>query len=237
MDVFSRTENEGVVLWTGNPTCQRAHDAILKWLGDTCGNFRTTVRRDDNILRGNLGESIAFCVAIWNGYEGWYPFPVNAYRPFNPSSGIDIDIVWVFFAERRRGDKAVLQEVKATGEPSLNYANNLINDYEKLFGTDVNLTLQTRFQALKNQLEFTLKKPDLARRLAELPGKSPGTSPRIGLLPTLVHERNGTDPYPKMIAIRETLIGEGWSPDILEAWAIGLESLNDRLVRLATGRR
>ena len=90
-------------------------------------------------------------MAIWNGYDDeWHTFPVNAHRPCNPSSGIDIDIVWVFFGRQPRHDRAMLQEVKATGEQSLNFAKKLIDDYDKLFGTDGNLTLRTRVPGVEN---------------------------------------------------------------------------------------
>jgi hypothetical protein len=56
----------------------------------------------------------------------------------------------------------------------------------------------------------------------------------VRLLPTLVHEKNGTTPHPKMLAIRETLIGLGWTE--VEAWAIALSDLDQRLVRIATGK-
>jgi hypothetical protein len=68
-------------------------------------------------------------------------------------------------------------------------------------------------------------------------GKSPQTSPKIRLRPTLVHELVGTTPHPKMTRIRNSLIGKGWTPQLIEAWAIGLTDLDDRLYRLATGKK
>ena len=65
MSSFARHDTGGVVLWVGDPDCQAAHDAILHWLQENCPLFSTESAEDDNILRGNLGETIAFCVGDW----------------------------------------------------------------------------------------------------------------------------------------------------------------------------
>lgn len=198
--------------------------------------FLASAQLDNNILRGNLGESIGFCVAYWHGYSGCRAYPANATRPFRPNSAIDFDIVWLDLADDPKDDAATLQEVKTTSGPSLGYADNLIDDYDKLFGTNPRLTLWTRLQDIKNKLEFEALEPGLCGRVSALAGGSPRTSSRIRLIPTLVHERAGTDPQTKMLAIRQTLIGRGWAAGSVEGWAIGLADLDDRLVRLATGR-
>ena len=98
------------------------------------------------------------------------------------------------------------------------------------------LTLHTRLQDIKNKLEFEQRRLDLARRASALAGGSPRTSSQVRLLPTMVHERAGADPQTKMLAIRETLLSRGWAAGAVVGWAIGLTDLDDRLVRLATGR-
>jgi hypothetical protein len=65
MPGFVRGDTSGVVLWGGDPDCQAAHDAILHWLNENCPNFYTDASEDDNILKGNLGETIVFCVGHW----------------------------------------------------------------------------------------------------------------------------------------------------------------------------
>jgi hypothetical protein len=93
-----------------------------------------------------------------------------------------------------------------------------------------------RLHDIKNKLEYEHKQPELCMRVAELAGQSPQTSPQVQLLQTLVHERLGSDPHTKMLAIRETLYGKGWSRRAVQPWAIGLFDLNTRLLRLAMGQ-
>jgi hypothetical protein len=85
--------------WSGSPNCQAGHDAVLAWLKGNTGQFRdkSDARGDDNILRGNVGESISYCVSLWHDCEQYRVFATNARRPFRPKSDIDLDIVWVHF--------------------------------------------------------------------------------------------------------------------------------------------
>ena len=55
----------GVILWMGDPDCQAAHNATLSWLMENCPTFYSTPSAGDNILKGNLGETISFCVGYW----------------------------------------------------------------------------------------------------------------------------------------------------------------------------
>ena len=119
MKGFARSDAGGVVLWFGDPDCQAAHNSLLAWLRRKCSPFLPSARRDDNILRGNLGESIGFCVAYWHGYSDCHGFPANALRPFRPNSAIDLDIVWLRFGADASDDVATLQEVKTTSGASL----------------------------------------------------------------------------------------------------------------------
>src|SRR5689334_3760995 len=132
---FVHTASGGVLLWKGHPKCQHGHDAMLAWLKDTVNEFLKKEVADErllsgggkaNILRGNLGESIAFCVSLWHDCKGLWPHAVNAYRPLGPSSAIDIDIVWVCFAPKAKDDYAVIQEVKTTSGVDLSYGNTLL---------------------------------------------------------------------------------------------------------------
>ncbi len=78
----------------------------------------------------------------------------------------DIDIVWIQFGETGGDDRIVLQEVKTTGDSVLSLADNLISDYDKLFGTNPRFTLHTRLQDIKNKLEYEHKQPELCPRVA-----------------------------------------------------------------------
>lgn len=239
---FGGTLSGGVRIWQGNPNCQAGHEAVLKWLKATVPRFLspTEAASGGNILRGNLGESISFCVSLWHDCGTHKSSAVNALRPMSPQSAIDIDIVWIHFAQKAKDDFAIVQEVKTTSNLTLNYANELIADYDKLFGTNLDLTLKTRFKSLKAEFLYRVggaQGKEWAERLSPLVGGSPKTSPKTFLRPTLVHEIVGTAPTAKMVAIRNTLLGKGWSPTTVEAWAIGLTDLDRRLQRLALGRK
>jgi hypothetical protein len=241
MNCFARTSLGGVVTWKGHPGCQNAHDAMLDWLKDTVDHFLSPreATTGGNILRGNLGESIAFCVSYWHDCNSFKAHAVNAWRPLNSQSLQDIDIVWICFARNPKDDYAIVQEVKTTSGASLAYANALIADYDKLYGTNLDLTLRSRFKPLKKDFLFKIggkEGKNLSDRLIALVGGGPSSSPQIKLRPTLVHELVGTHPQGKMTAIRNTLIGKGWTAASIEAWAIGLTDLDKRLHRLATGK-
>lgn len=233
------SEQPRITVWLGNPDCQSAHDAVLDELSQFCSEFLLKAPSDDarlNILKGNLGEFIGFCIGKWGALSSHRAFAANAFTPLGSISKPEIDIVWLYFGEKPSDDIGILQEVKTTASTSLSYADNLIKDYEKLFGTDPALTLQTRLQAIKNRLEYEHKRKDLCARISNLAGQSPQTSLRIQLIPTLVYEREGNNPLTRMVAIRSALCGRGWTPSSVEAWAVGLSDLNARLVRLATGK-
>jgi hypothetical protein len=236
---FAKNETHGIILWVGDPDCQAAHNATLGWLQANCPTFCSTPSAGDNILKGNLGETIAFCVGYWYVFNNSEEktFAANALNPFGGISRPDIDIVWIRFGETADDDMAILQEVKTTGDLALSLADNLISDYDKLFGTNPRFTLHMRLQDIKNKLEYEHKQPELCPRVAQLAGQSPQTSPQVQLFPTLVHERRGSDPQTKMLAIRETLYGKGWSRKAVHPWAIGLFDLNSRLLRLTMGQQ
>ena len=238
---FNSTTSSGVILWSGSPDCQAAHNAILVWLQQRVASFRTfspVPTEPDTILKGNLGETISFCVGIWNNFSGYRPFPANAFNPLGTIAKSEIYIVWVFFDKVGTNDIAVVQEVKTTSDNSFRLADKLVEDYDKLFGTAPKFTLSTRLQSIKSEVEYKLQRPDLLYRVDQLAGNSPITSPKIKLVPTLVHDRQGGNPQTKMLAVRSSLCSssKGWSSSSVTAWAIGLTDLNDRLIRLAMGQ-
>jgi hypothetical protein len=236
MGGFSRQSIDDVELWVGCPDCQSAHESILRRLRKFTQAFLGTRSEVTNSHRGNLGEFIAFCLGESDDFSSHTPFPANAFNPLSSISRPEIDIVWVFFGQNDRDDCSVLQEVKTTSDPDIKIAYELVVDFDKLFGTDVGLTLHTRLQAMKNELQYKLNKPELCRRLSKLAGNSPKTSANVRLLPTIVYERENSKPEIRMHAVRTILIGRGWPPQAVESWAIGLFELDPRLIRLAMGK-
>jgi hypothetical protein len=237
---FASVSSAGVVTWRGAPSCQAGHDAVLAWLRENVARFLTAAEATNggNILRGNLGESIAFCISLWHDCETYRVVAVNACRPLSPQSVQDIDIVWVNFAADVKDDFAIVQEVKTTSQPTLNYADQLLVDYDKLYGSNVDLTIKSRLKAIKKQLENLVGGEEgraLSKRLIALTRTNPGNSSHLKLRPTLVHELSNADSRPKMTAVRTALLGKGWDPDSVEGWGIGLTHLDARLQRLATG--
>lgn len=181
---FARREQDALVFWVGQPDSNAAHAEILNWLNECAVTFLLPpVPTIDNILKGNLGESIAFHVgrAYAFGEGRVRVFAPNALNPFSRIASAGVDIVWVLFSDNPALDLAILQEVKTTGDPSLPVVDVLLEDYDKLFGTSPSLTLWSRLSAIRAQLRFAQNEPDLAKRVLLLAGNSPITSPRIKL--------------------------------------------------------
>jgi hypothetical protein len=84
MPGFARNETAGVILWMGDPDCQAAHNATLSWLMENCPTFYSTPSTGDNILKGNLGETITFCVGYWYVFDSSHvkAFAAKALNPF-----------------------------------------------------------------------------------------------------------------------------------------------------------
>jgi len=101
----------------------------------------------DNTLKGNLSECITFCIGDSTTYRKFKAFPANALDPFSGIARSKVDIVWVFIGNNEQHDLVVVQEIKATSQSNLAYADSLIADYEKLFGTDVRFTLRARLNS------------------------------------------------------------------------------------------
>lgn len=233
---FNRRNVGEVVLWVGTPDCQAAHDYLLLRMNEVGADYLITESAFSNSVKGNIGEFVAFDIARQHDHADYIPFPANAFKPLNPISRPELDIVWLYFGPTELDDVAVLQEVKATGNADLNYADALISDYDKLFGEDVQLTLHSRLQAIKNEVQYKLQREDLCPRISTLAGNGPRNSPRVRLLPTLFHELNGSSPEVKMVAVRSAIIGKGWPSESVKAWAIGLSEFDNRLRRLALGQ-
>jgi hypothetical protein len=55
-------------------------------------------------------------------------------------------------------------------------------------------------------------------------------------VPTLVHD-SVAEPVAKLVAVRTSIAAQGWRQDQISPWAVSLGSLDDRVIRLAMGRR
>ena len=219
-----------------DPDDDTAHQTILDWLLNTATpNFLGSSEPLLNATKGNLGEFIAY--QLGRNYiftNGEIAHTANAWGPLAQNSRPDIDIVWLHFGDTETEDWAALQEVKTTGESSLNLADGLIKDYDKLFGENPRLSLQTRLGSLKNKLEQQGQE-HLSYRVTALGGPSPSSARGIRLVPTLLHDAAHSSST-KMIAIREILIGQGWPHNVVKCFSISLADLDNRLFRLARGQ-
>ncbi len=234
-----RSSSHGVtgwLTWEGDPDDDAAHQTILAWLrGVVTAGFLKSSESLTNAAKGNLGEFIAY--RIGEGFvftNATIAHTANAWDPLSQISRPDVDIVWLHFGDTETDDWAALQEVKTTGAPTLRLADDLITDYDKLFGENLRLTLQTRLGALKNKLEQQGQRA-LSPRLTALGGPSPDRARGIRLIPTLLHDATHNS-LTKMSVVRQVLIGRGWSSDVVECWSVGLADLDDRLTRLARGQ-
>ena len=238
MSGFRKNSNhiQGCLAWEGDPDDAAAYNTILNWLESaTNSGFLKPSESFSNRLKGNLGEFIAYQLGKNYVFTNIEIAPsANAWDPLFQMSKPDIDIVWLYFGDAETEDWAAIQEVKTTGEASLNLAYDLITDYDKLFGENPRLTLQARFAALKNKLE-EFGQAELSPRLTALGGFSPNTAHGIRIYPTLLHD-SANDSSAKMVSVRQTLIGRGWFPSVVECWSISLSDLDNRLSRLARGQ-
>jgi len=225
----------GLLAWQGDPDDAAAHQTILAWLQSTVtSGFLKPSQPLPNAVKGNLGEFIAYRIGESYVFTNVaIADTANAFDPLSHISRPDVDIVWLHFGSDETDDWAALQEVKTTGSASLQLADSLIDDYEKLFGENLRLTLQTRLGALKNKLEQR-GQIHLSPRITSLGGPSPDRARGIRLVPTLLHDA-AYDPSIKMAVVRQALIGRGWTTDAVTCWSVALDDLNNRLIRLARG--
>ncbi|GAA0596494.1 hypothetical protein [Paenochrobactrum glaciei] len=183
-----------------------------------------------------MGEFVAFFVARNNAFPYTHVFALNVFSPLQNISSPGLDLTYAYFdGNDPRNDLVYLQEVKTTGGIDLGYADSLIGDYRKLFDEDPALTLSTRLQGVAGKLEYADNRPDLADRLRQLSETTASRCTRVNLVPTLVHERAGTAPVPKMIAVKAAITALGWAPGQIAPWSIAMKDLIDRLTRLSRG--
>lgn len=145
----------GVRAWEGDPDDDSAHQKILDWLrvAEPAG-FLNPLDSLRNTTKGNLGEFITYKIGKSCVFTNMmFSDPANAHTPLSHESKTGVDIVWLHFGDTETDDWAALQEVKTTGDASLDLALNLVSDYDKLFGDRLRFTLQSRLGALKNKLE------------------------------------------------------------------------------------
>jgi hypothetical protein len=237
MTGFSRATEGGVVIWRADP-CQSAHDFLLSKLQIHAPAFIGPDGIPTNQQRGNLGEFITFWVGVEEAHTRLQVFkPANAFQPLSTISRPGVDLLWIHFAEFNEHDFVLLQEVKTTGSNTLTYARTLLDDYEKLFGADPNLTLHTRLLEAKSELEYVIGRPELVPRVTRLAGTTPRTTPKARLVPTLVHDSEGSEPATTLLAVKSTIVALGWDATQVQPWSLALDQLNDRLNRLARGHR
>lgn len=236
---FAPIRHSGVTLWEGDPDCQAAHDALLARLIAMNSTFIGAAAVLDVNRKGNLGEFISLYVSSsYTGLSRAHKFANNATNPLGGMSLPGLDITYVLIhPSNPASDLVCLQEVKTTGDRSLNYGNNLVRDYGKLFGDDLDFTLASRLQVVANKFELEQNMPDLCECVLALAGEIPSQCPRIHLVPTLVHERNSAAPAPKLLAIRTAIASQGWTIANIHAWSIALSQIDDRLQRLARGQK
>lgn len=147
-----------------------------------------------------------------------------------------IDLLWVGFGHTPTEDFVIHQEVKTTLANDLAYASSLLKDYEKSFGRDQNLTLNTHLQGLKVDLEFTHHEPALAARVNALMAPSPGQASRLNIVPTLVHDvATIDDPVEKLSGIEAQLTAMGWLQ--VETWSIAFTGIGTHFKAIAEDKQ
>ena len=231
----SVVEDDGITVWKGDPNDDAAHQQIFNWLNDAVeGVYLEPGKSVTNRIKGNLGEFIAHKIGrtfVFSNCE--LSDTANADEPLSDISRPGIDILWFHLGCSETDDWLALQEVKTTNDDSLRLADQLVEDYEKLFGTNIRFTLQTRLTAFKNRLE-NYGKTDIYERISKLAGSSAELVPAIRAIPTLVHVPSESAVV-KMATVRETLVAKGWATGRIECWSIPLSDLDQRLNRLARG--
>jgi hypothetical protein len=232
---FLSTVSGDVVLWRGNPNCTAAQKHVREWLKTSSPNYPVAWAPRNIRLIGNLGESVAFCCSRL----AWSPLPrcfsANLGKPLSNMSRSGIDLLWIGFGNTPAEDFAIHQEVKTTLAGNLSYASSLLTDYEKSFGRDQNLTLNTHLQGLKVDLEFTHQEPQLAVRVNALMATSPAHARRLRIVPTLVHDiTTADDPVEKLVGIEAQLTAMGWLQ--IETWSIAFTGIGNHFKAMAEDR-
>ena len=232
----SRTQAAGLTFWRGQPDDDAAHQAVVAWLSASLPpDFPLSSTSISSRTKGNIGEFIVYNIGRSSSFpSGAICEAANAWDPLSNISRPGIDLLWVCFDLDNSDDWAVVQEVKTTGQDKPDLARELVSDYDKLFGEDVRLTLQTRLGSFKNKLD-QLDLSHMATRVSALAGQDPSSSSLIRLTPTLVHN-SLHDSTPQLTTVRRILIEKGWSSESIDCWSVALSDIDDRLSRIARGR-
>ena len=97
--IFRRNESNGVELWTGHPSCQAAHDALVAALS-RAGPFILPHVPLTKRIQGNLGEFIAMTVATQAPVQHTDIHALNAFQPLQDISHAGLDITYLYFELR-----------------------------------------------------------------------------------------------------------------------------------------
>lgn len=234
---FSSTLDSGVLVNLGDPDCDAAHKALLIELQRLRVPFLDDGTALTNRQKGNIGEFVTLHVARGLQFGAMHKQAGNALEPLSDISKAGLDLVYVYLDESNsQNDLIYIQEIKTTGQNTLGYWDKLTVDYEKLFATDLNLTLQSRIQTLAFRFEIEQNNDEYAERVRRLGATTPQGCTNVRLLPTGIHDVNVGNPVQKLVAIRSAITVFGWSAAQIAPWAIGLSDLEQRLLRLARGK-
>lgn len=237
MSAFTSTEINGTIVWAGDPDEEAGHAQVLDWIRQTGQTFLPAGTIPSPRIVGNIAEMIVFQIGREHDFQhaDIYADAVNAAQPLSDISNAGVDILWMRFGVLPQDDWVCLQEVKATGDASLKYANELLQDYDKLFDADPRFTLRTRLDGLKHKLETQWNRPELASRLVNIGGPSPSQAARVRIAPSIVHEAQEAHPSERMATIRQGLTGRGWPGELVLCWAVKLDGFAARMERLIVG--
>jgi hypothetical protein len=235
--VAFKSERIGQILvWTGDPDCDAAYAALAAHLASTPIPRLPAGQALSPSQRGNLGESLAFLV----GRTSTFPsashrlLADNCANPLAGGSKTGLDVLWMaFHPTDSSADHAWIQEVKTTADlVGAAYIGELKDDYKKLFGARLGLTLEDRLGDAAFKLEHTAGQPDLACRARALGARGVRDATRVSLVPTGVHDLS-VEALSIIEDVRITLIEElGWHENQVEPMLIGLSQLGARLAAL-----
>ena len=225
----------GCLLWIGDPGDEQAHQAILAWLRSARVDFLAPGTPLSNRIKGNLGEFIAYCIGRHNVHPpDVSAYGENTYNPLGDISNSGLDIKWLNLGPTPATDWMIIQEVKTTGSSSLSIADDLIADYDKLFGQNLKFTLRTRLNQFKTKLEQE-GRHEFVPRITELGGPRANQARGIYLFPTLLHSAS-LNSTTKMSAVRQAIVGLGWPSQTVECWSIQLDDIDTRLTQISRGQ-
>ena len=125
---FSRLDDSGSTFWHGDPDCDAAHAQIAAWLQEMVSGFLPPGSQLSTRVKGNMSEAITLRIGRTFVYSdaSILASALKARQPLSDISRDGVDIVWLHFGDHAADDWVALQEVKATGNPSLLYAEDLL---------------------------------------------------------------------------------------------------------------